>query len=57
MLKKVGGVQANPKRSGTFVYTKLESLKHLLIGVLNPECIFDKTTILIYKTTQYKLIL
>ena len=51
MLKKVGGVQANPKRSGTFVYTKLESLKHLLIGVLNPECIFDKTTILIYKTT------
>ena len=57
MLKRVGGVQANPKRSGTFVYTKLESLKHLLIGFLNPECIFDKTTKLIYKTTEFKSLL
>jgi len=37
MLKNVGGVQASPKSRGTFVYTKLDSLKHLFIGFLNPE--------------------
>ena len=49
MLKKVGGVQASPKSKGTLVYTKLESLKHLLIGFLNPEWMFESTTKTIYK--------